>query len=545
MLSSSTKPSLDRRQASSATMFWVCAVLFFLLFSYLIPKACDDWYFTARYLHRADAGGLLGAIWNEYNVLNGRLLGNGLSVLLAGSKLLRVLFKTGVFCLLLYCMGRLSGMRRRGGFGWAVAFVAMMLVPIELLKQTYAWDSGFINYAVSTALLLVYLCLLLPAVDATPVKDGAGRTILSLLIGFSATLFVENVALLALALGVAALVWHCVRCKKLSLCTLAFLLGALIGTAILFSSPTRVNVLEGGDYYRRIPTNLMELLVRVKANYQALSMYSLAGQPLLLSLLSVSSLLLLRFGAPANERMRRLKTPLAVCLTVAPVYFFFIGYGFDYLTQQSAVYLALCRTFGSPYPLMLLDLLLYGLYLLSVVAALLFFTEEKRTRILGLTCLCAAMVVDWPMLFVWPIDFRCFLPGYLCSMIAALLLFDEALHALSVAPKKEARALRICAFAIAALLCICDVSLYASCPKIEKTRAQYIEQQMRVHASVIVLPSYDCEAFLQYPDTLSFLDEVYYYDTPGDLELPFIPYADWVEEFSHGLSPEDLQNPAA
>ena len=247
----------------------------------------------------------------------------------------------------------------------------------------------------------------------------------------------------------------------------------------------------------------------------------------------------LLFSAPTNQKRLRLRTPLAVCLVVSPLYFSLMGYGFDYLSQQSEVYRTLCRVLGSPYPVMLFDLLIYALYLISVTCVLLFFVQTKRSRWLGVVCLAAAMVAGWPMLFVRPIDFRCFLPGTLFSMIAALLLVDEALSAAAVAPGKEAPALRACVCAAAVLLCLADVALYASCPKIERTRKQYIEQQMGVHASVIVLPAFDCEAFLQYPDAPNFLKEVFYYDVPGDLELPFIPYEDWVEEFSHGLPAED------
>lgn len=532
--------SLSRQTpAKSERLVWIFAVLFFVIFSYLIPKTCDDWIFTARLMEAPSRGGLFGAVLNEWYTLNGRLLGNGLSIALAGSKLLRTLCKAAVYAAILFSMARLTRLDRRAGFGLALTFLCMMLVPAELRKQTYAWDSGFVNYAVPMALLLCYLLLIRPLFDGKPVRNTVSGAVLALLLGVSAALFVENLTAYALLLGLGTTIWHLAQARRVSLTTVCFLVGAFCGTALMLSSPTYATTLQGGDAYRAIPTTLPALLMRIKSNYQALSCYSF-GQYTLLHLLLSGSALVLLFTADVSgdRRLARLRKALMPLICALPVYFYLSTYVFDYLAMTSAAFLALSSMLNSFYLAMALDLLCYGLYVLSFICVLLFFVKDAFSKRFGLTCIVSALASAAPMLFVWPIDYRCFLPSYLFWACVALLFCNAALSALPTSREAVPKALARCAYATMAVVCLYNLTLYATCPKLERTRTAYLAQQMRIHASVIVLPEFECEGLLHYP-TVS-IGDVYHYEAPGDIEMPFIPYSEWRESFSFGLSAEDL-----
>lgn len=530
-----------KRRVSGAAGVWIVAVLFFAIFSYLIPKTCDDWLFTARLTHAADYGGLFGALKYEFDTWNGRVLGNGLSVLLSGSKLLRTLFKSLVYAAIFHAMGTLSGLNRRGGLGWACVFLCMFLVPAELRNQTYAWDAGFINYAGSMALILCYLLLMQPLFAGNRVRDSVWTMAACLALGAASALFVENVTAYALVLGCGAAVWHWVRFRRISFCTVCFLLGALAGTALMLSSPAYAAAKHAAENaYYALPTDLPTLLARLKTNYQAFSCYSLGAYLFLHLILSGASLWLLqRADASVCVIGKRLKRALSVLLCVLPVYFHLIAREFDYLAMRSEAFDTLVRIAGSFYPIMALDLLLYGLYVLSLAVVFLFFVPDSSAKRLGLLCVVSAVTVGGPMLFVWPTDYRCFFPSYLFWACAALLLIRATI--VNFEEKREARfvlPVTACVYAVMALVCAWNLTIYADCPKLEQARVNYLKQQMSIEAEIIVLPEFNCERSLHYPTV--HLGSMFYYHTPNDIEMPFIPYADWKEEFSFGLSEEEL-----
>lgn len=530
------EPMRQGKRAWEVYALWGVAIVFFFCFSYLIPKVCDDWIFTARFNEAPDHGGLIGAVIHEYQTLNGRILGNGLSILLSGSKLLRTVFKTAVFLITLYAIGKLTRMDKRGGFGWAAAFIVMFLVPAELRKQTYAWDSGLVNYLVPMALLLLYFLIIAPLFSGQRVQDSPWTGAVCLVLGLSVQLFAENITAYVLVMALGVFIWHIIATKKVSVNTALFLLGAVAGIVLMLSSPTYRGVMAGGDTYRSIPTNLGQLLERIKSNYQPLSTYSFGGDTLLHLILSGSAIALLsRSGDAQNRWVARLKKALPVLLSVLPVYFYATTRIFDYVELESSAFLALTRIFGSIYSVIALDLLFYALYVAALGCVLIFFVQGIMEKRLGLFCIASALIVSGPMLFVWPIDYRCFLPSYLFWTMVSLLLLDAALTKSKVAPGREPGLLKQSAFAVSAAVCVCNLAIYSSCPKLERTRVQYIQQQMSIQADIIVLPEFDCEPYLHYPTTL--MGEVYYYDTPGDIEMPFIPYESWNEEFSHGLPP--------
>lgn len=512
-------------------LVWGFALVFFMLFSYLIPKQVDDWYFLNVYREAPQNGGLLAAIHAFSSYLNGRICGNGLLLLTSGSEWLRAITKTAAYAVLLFGMGRLSGLNRYGGTGWAAAFLSLMLLPIGLLRETYAWDPGFMNYVPPAALLLLYWMLTAPLFSNQRIHDTVLKTALCFLLGVSVQLFAENILFCVLLLSAGMVIWHILCTRRLSFLTVAFFAGALTGAVLMLRSPVYSAIAQSSDGYRVIPNSFGMLLYVLKLNYPAFSYYSLEHASLLQVLVSLSALVLLARDEAASDTPKhaRLRRALTVLLTVLPVYFFMMSLSFDTVSNRSQSFLALTQFFGSFYAAMAFDLLLYLLYVAAVACVLILFNRNATKRNLALAAMASALAVSAPMLLVQPSSYRCFYTPYVLWALVSLLLIDEALNRFTRLP----RDVRICyqrmaktaVYSVAGTLCAILLMLYAACPRIERLRVKHIEQEMRRHAVEIVLPEYGCTQFLHLPDEA--IGMYYHYVEWTDITFRFLPYDEW------------------
>ncbi|MBQ7345527.1 MAG: hypothetical protein IJW45_05645 [Oscillospiraceae bacterium] len=260
-----------------------------------IPYAHDDW----------DHGLAIGMQRFLSATLNSRYVGNLFVIVMTRSSLLKTLIMGATCFLLPYTISAIVG--KRMALGPRTRLTVFLLTDLLLLTmerfifmQTYGWVSGFANFVISSLFLAVYCYI---ALDIQRWKIP-----LSFLLSIATGLFIENLTLYVLLLSTYLCVTHWRRCRKLESQYLLMVLGALIGTAIMFSSSVYRTLAQTGtavDGYRLFFTSNTFLIL-------------FAGHLLAHAL----------NGRPDRTLRRASATCLALCLTVCvylTVVFFQIG----------------------------------------------------------------------------------------------------------------------------------------------------------------------------------------------------------------------------
>ena len=424
---------------------------------------------------------------------NGRYLGNLIGVLLAkcyGTPLffLRAAYYAGGL-LLLARAGAASvcpGRRREGTF----FLLALLVLSFRgLWQEVYSWGAAYVNYVTP-----VVLALLLP-----PLLRGDGgwrpgsRRALVAGLSAAACLFMETVTvfLLLAALMVLAAAWKTGRPGRGE--ALALLLGAALGTAVMFSAPGYGAV--GTDGLRAFGLSLLR-------DSLAQTLVGVMVRPALTALLITGLLLrqLKRQGGRAWLICGAAALPFhALCLW---------AWAADLFDPGETVQLPPA------------DPLLAGagaaLALLWVVMLALW-----RGRGRGRTALLAAALclVSGPLLVVAVSGNRFFFPSYGVLALAALSLYDAARED-GLSPLVWVRGL--------ALAAACGlVFIYFENNRVFRQRLDYGLEQAGRGAEQVTLPLVPFPGFSRneqiWKGDVSYL---IYRETPWDVAFTFVPYGE-------------------
>lgn len=237
-----------------------CLVILFAL-CWLFPYTGDDlaW------------GSYIGIdrlkIW--FSDHNGRYLGNLIVLALTRSNLLKSFAMA--FCLtgILYCVERIIQKK----WAFLTCTVILLLLPRAIARQAIIWTSGFSNYTTSVFLTLIY-CVSIYWIfenkenaDQKKLQQKPLMAVLFLLLGIANTLLVEHISIynVVLSIFVVALVFF--KFKKVLIQHIGYLIGTVIGTVWMFSSPVYHSVATGEDFYRTVPSGVLGIIKQALTNY--------------------------------------------------------------------------------------------------------------------------------------------------------------------------------------------------------------------------------------------------------------------------------------
>lgn len=209
------------------------------------------------YAHRSSVNNISNffeVIKGLYLTTNGRLSSWVLSVGLAHGYLISSIFRAGIMLLLVY--SSLSLVKGTGKTAWQRYSIVLLLLilPASVIAQAVVWRSGFYVYTTSTA---VALCLAAFLMNFSKNKQSVAsmRTYVGVFLSsLTLVMFVESMAILALS--ILLLIMLNTRSNEYTtefrkVLYVSFF-GALLGSLIMFSSPSYRNIASGGDYYRSI-----------------------------------------------------------------------------------------------------------------------------------------------------------------------------------------------------------------------------------------------------------------------------------------------------
>lgn len=464
------------------------AALFLVLLClcWLFPLTGDDWFREALGLNIHSLSDLIQEVAYRWRTTNARILGNVLSYSAGGRKLLMALLRSAIILGIVYGAAEHAGFRSLRGILLTAA--ALFALPREMFRQIYPWAAGFFNYVPPVLLLLASFQLLGDVFDEKPLKTSAPRAAAVFLLGFGGQLFMENDTLYAICAGFVLLVWYGSRQKKLSPVLLSFFTGTVLGAALLFASPSYRLVGQSGEYS-------VGLLSMLRANQREVFRYLISGCPVLFVSLTVLGLVWF-----SRSKRQRLDWAAAAVLVLGCLYF-----AVNCLTPL--------WTRANP-----LVALLWGL---SLGFGCWRWMPRGGRLNRALFFWASSAVAAFPMLFVSPVGPRCLYLSYVCLLLTA----GNMLSALPLEKLPVPATGAVSALLAAAVLGF-YFWLFVPIHRTELARTAAVEAAMEAGQTEVALPAYPHGDYLWDGDSVK-IQYRYYYETPGDLAVTYIPADQW------------------
>lgn len=458
--------------------FLLLAILY-LFFTF--PLSGDDWNrVDMKFLTVSD---YMSTIHRQWSNLNGRILGNLLSMLWIGP-LSRVLVRILSFGSLFLFFWKWT--ETRGDIAFAATLSAVLLLPIEVFRETWVWNAGFYNYIPPLVLLLFAVLLYMK----TPNSSAFGMLFLQFTLFLSASLFMENITIFGFLLGLGML-GHRIYKKGRPWIALVGFLGALLGSVIMFSSPVYHRVAADADGYRTMAMSMQGLLSTVKGNWAMFSKFLLAGNPLFI----VASSVFFLKQSLQDERGRRGDLLLILI-------HFLMGAGLFYWGN-----------FARDLQMPLLNLLLHLVYYLL----LLYFGYRflGRGEWFGFFVLVMSMaLLMGPLMIVTPVGARNFFsPALLHMMILAYLYRMPG--RLTTGEKQLVRWVLISLILIRSVFFLIA---YTSNYQIYLERIELVRTAIEEKRAEVTVPAYPYPQYIHAPDAEK-MNHALYIHSPGDIQI--------------------------
>lgn len=217
------------------------AFVFITCLAFLFPYSGDDWAWGSSIgIERLNSG---------FVNYNGRYLGNILVILLTRSNLLKSVIVSLTVVGIAYGSMRFINKENRIIFWLVLAFICLMPTPV--LSQGLVWTSGFTNYAVPTLLIIIYMNVF-KDIEQEDYRQHKWMPLLTCVLGISNALIMENISLYNVFISFIFVIYTYYKHKKIDAAQVAFFIGSLVGTGIMFSNGAYANIANNQDGYRAI-----------------------------------------------------------------------------------------------------------------------------------------------------------------------------------------------------------------------------------------------------------------------------------------------------
>lgn len=377
--------------------YFVLLIILLFFFS-LIPLTGDDWGKGAGGLGAAIEDGV--SLWKSYN---GRFLGNILVVLLKGNFILKVLLQSIVVSLIIAFLSEYEKSRNVNNF--FLVMILMFGMSIWMFRESILWLSGFVNFAIPPLCIAGYLYITKNIFDKTKeVKGSSSIIFLSFIFGLFMNTFSEHSAIFSVILGVGTILISILTRRKIYSVSIAFLLGAIIGFVLMFSSPAywnempRLAGLEFNNY------NFFE---KIEYNLKYSSwLKDMIFKNLILNVI-ISGIFLLNIFK-YNKLLPKLVTLFLVTLTLL-VFPMIIINRFHILTSYTV------------------QISVAILYVISIIYLLfhMFYKTDNIKLVKFLYLFLTSFIAASPLLLAFGIGPRCFLNSYILLILFVITLSNE------------------------------------------------------------------------------------------------------------------------
>ncbi len=487
--------------------FYIFFFLLVLVLCYFFPYTHDDW----------DWGSSTGLerLENGFANFNGRWLGNTLGMLLTRFRFLRSITISITMLGLIILIKKI--VNKDNKYLPYFSILLILLMPIRMFAQSFAWTVGFANYVppMLVALFIIYKNKNL--FSGKQLELSHLWIIPFLLLGLAGTLFMEHLTIYLVVLGFFLSIYSFIKFKKISLANIAYFIGTILGSILMFSNSGYRTLFGEGDGYRAIENS--NVFIRAFNTYfKNLKDYLVHNNLALnLTLIFLFLVLLYQFYKKNKKELTvGKKRLLQISSTILMIYMVYILY----LHMNGNINIFINQDIRN-----YIEGILILLYAISVVSIISLAVKNSERKFRMLFEIGSIVIVAAPLLIVTPIGPRCFFPTYLLFVLIVCELLDIVYGNLKV---EVLPILRTACY----VLIVCLEIVYGYAFLVEQKRVNYIEKHKLEEK--LVLPKIPYEKYMQHPNPGSdwFREQFRkYYHLNEDVELEFIDYSEWREDY--------------
>ncbi len=408
-----------KKLCTPQTLICGAIILFFGVLAFLFPYSGDDWAW----------GSSVGISRLEifFDNYNGRYFGNLLVMAITRSEVLKVILMALSYFLSCWLCYKYSESKKTGVLLFTVFTFLLMAKPV--FAQSVVWSSGYSNYVPSAVISVGYLLIIKNITKQDLPQYPRFLFIATAVMGFSGALFMENITLLNICLGIAVIGYSWIKFKKAYLTHFSFLVGAIAGAVWMFTNTAYHSVATGEDTYRTAAFDIEGILAQSRLNLKVI-IYNLFTNNVGICIVATILLAVLVIVYNKNNS-NKLSKAASICLL-----------GINALCVAPAVYrkavsvlglkgMPLVRFFGS----FKFSFVCVGLFALTTLAIVLLCVKKHRRFAMLLPLYCVPVVVA-PLLVVTPIGPRCFYITHLLVMVFLANLLSYLSENVSVSMRK-------------------------------------------------------------------------------------------------------------
>ncbi len=485
-------------------LFLLLAVIF-----YFVPYTHDDWAWgTSIGIKR------LTDLFSNYN---GRWAGNILVILLTRSRILKTIVITLTMAIMVELINRL--INRKNNQIIYIASILILLMPYSIIAQTLAWTSGFTNYVISILLILIFIYLNRDIFSGQKANLSNWLIIPMLILGFIASLFIENLTIYNLVLSIFILTYEYCKSKKINLSNLFYFIGSISGTILMFSNGAYHNVINSTDGYRTIEQGNI-ILRSIRTYFGIIYNYLLQNNLMLVIVIGVLAFIIIYKFLKKNININKIKKSiLYISQLIILGYLSYII--FIYVCDNVNIFINdRLKNYMEG-----IGALLFGI---SITATTVITINDKHKKFRMLFEIASIIIIVAPLFIVTPIGPRCFFANYIMFVILASEMFDYITNDTKLNIKNYL-------MFIAIMLVLFYLIIFGYIFKIETTRNEYIEEN-KLNEKVLYLPNLPFAKYMQgaNPANKTFQKRFkLFYNIESDTKLVFMEYGEWKENVNN------------
>ena len=462
--------------------------VFYFWMAAQIPYTHDDW----------DWGLDIGLHQLIHATVNSRYAGNFFVVIMTRSELLKTFIMGSGYFLIPFCLSHFAAKlipntsKNTKLMLFLLANCLLLTINRGIWRQTYGWVSGYANFVVSAIFMMLWIneIISVSEPDAACKKTSVTHLFLYFLLSVTSQLFLENLALFHVILGIFLCVYHYIQHRKIPGRILVMVIGSIIGLIIMFSSSLYDTLLSTGyavGDYRQIPAlgsnSISQFLYLTVRSMLFLGTGLYAGNYVICMFILLCLCRLITKhpripSVPWRKWLIRGNITCSVALTAC-----------RYLTSISAEINNLMHAFNF--------LVSVSFFLLTTVELILLFKSVPQTlRCLLILWLSAPMLIA-PLLVTTECGSRLFFSSNLFLILISLVLLGHSIP--KSASAFSVRVERVIAVTAAVLL-IFHGFIYAQIGSCKQARNTKIAETLANEHAEVILPAFPFADYLHIPD---------------------------------------------
>lgn len=509
---------------SDKKLFLIYVVIFavFAVLVFVVPYSHDDWAW----------GSAVGIQRLESNFVsyNGRYMGNYFVLALTRSKLLQVVVVALSATLLCWLPSKY--IEKKSGLFAIFSAMMLLLMPREIFVQSIVWTSGYSNYAPPIVLTVIYFVLIRNIFEDEKPRYGRFLPVATLALGVLGALFMEHVTLYSLAISFLIIFFVLIKHKKVYLTHIAFAVGCVAGTVIMFSNSAYgliANAQDAQGGYRSMALS-NGLFKTLQTNLKIIGEQMFIKNIVILFVMS--ALLVLLTGLLIKKSTNRNKNTAALVSLFVNLVCLFIIFAKNKNTEWTV---ALNSDKAQLITLLFMTGLM-ALYCLSVLAIVILCVTDKSLMFKMLLILVSIVVVTAPLAVVSPVSARCFFPQYFLMMIFSVAILDYIKRELKFT-EKTSNILTVSFAAVSVAMCIFMFSIYLPVNYYAEKRVEYAHKQAAAGATTVYICNLPNVPYMHCgtPTQKLWMDRFkMFYGLDEKLQVEVINYSEfdkWMSEF--------------